>query len=95
MGARKEVTAELNFLSTLIAPAKQSDAFKLNLFGEKDGKAAAAPADPASQMITISKVSREEMEKMNRDLVAIMKEVDVKDAGGKEEDLLDLLDAAG
>eukprot|EP01006_Ploeotia_vitrea_P005535 TRINITY_DN11794_c0_g1_i1.p1 TRINITY_DN11794_c0_g1~~TRINITY_DN11794_c0_g1_i1.p1 ORF type:complete len:377 (-),score=50.37 TRINITY_DN11794_c0_g1_i1:141-1271(-) len=85
------VMGELKSLRELLGAPKVDKPVELNLFpsSEKD-------AGPATSEIVICKITREEMEKTNETLVGIVKDLNLDDGadGGKEQDLLDMLDQA-
>jgi hypothetical protein len=88
--AGSAVSRELQGLATMIGVAKTPDKLSINLFPD----AADDGAGPAQREIVISKVDAEEIRKNNQDLLKIADSMNVGGDGGKQKDLLALMDDA-
>lgn len=84
--------AELKLLRDMIGAKQPASAFKINLF--PDGGSDASPGSPGTREISISKITREDMEKTNRELVGVIASMDISGDGGKDKDMLELMDDA-
>ena len=72
---------ELNALSDLLGAPKATGQLNLNLFPGDD-----TPASGDTHMIEITKVSREEIEKVNPELCDVMKDMSVDAPAADEAD---------
>eukprot|EP00906_Rhabdomonas_costata_P005721 RCo008509 len=85
--------AELKLLRDMIGAKQPASAFKINLFPD-GGSESSPPGSPGTREIIISKITREEMEKTNRELVGVIASMNIKGDGGKDKDMLELMDDA-
>eukprot|EP00994_Dinema_validum_P008176 NODE_724_length_1391_cov_56.061848_g533_i0.p1 GENE.NODE_724_length_1391_cov_56.061848_g533_i0~~NODE_724_length_1391_cov_56.061848_g533_i0.p1 ORF type:complete len:376 (-),score=102.16 NODE_724_length_1391_cov_56.061848_g533_i0:173-1300(-) len=81
--------AELKALSDMLAPAAPVGSFKIKLFPD-----AGEDAGAATREISISKISREEMEKTNKELVGVIESMNIGESSSGEKDMLELMDDA-
>jgi hypothetical protein len=81
--------AELRLLGEIIGTKQPTSAFKINLFPDDSGA-----THEASREISISKISREEIEKTNKELVGLIESMNVGDAPSADKDMLELMDEA-
>lgn len=83
--------AELRLLGEIIGTKQPTSAFKINLFPDDSSGSAATEA---VKEISISKISREEIEKTNKELVGLIESMNVGDASSADKDMLELMDEA-
>lgn len=91
----------LNSLSSLIVganPAAATNSFKLNLFDDPNDDAPSSSPSAEAQIISISKMTREEVYSTNAELVSVIGTFQVQQPAAKQQaagdDLLDLMDSA-
>lgn len=83
--------AELRLLGDILGSKQPASAFKINLFPDT---ADCAGGPSHTREISISKITREDMEKTNQELVGVIESMNISHAGGSDKDMLDLMDEA-
>eukprot|EP01061_Rhynchopus_euleeides_P028970 TRINITY_DN4729_c0_g2_i1.p1 TRINITY_DN4729_c0_g2~~TRINITY_DN4729_c0_g2_i1.p1 ORF type:complete len:307 (+),score=103.41 TRINITY_DN4729_c0_g2_i1:642-1562(+) len=92
--------AELNALGTLLGVSAEKPSaqyFRVSLFDEaQDSGGAPAGSAANTEVITIPRMQREELQKCNPELCSVMAGMDISGGqDGKTDDLADLMDMAG
>eukprot|EP00993_Chasmostoma_nieuportense_P001249 NODE_2147_length_1267_cov_117.563158_g2041_i0.p1 GENE.NODE_2147_length_1267_cov_117.563158_g2041_i0~~NODE_2147_length_1267_cov_117.563158_g2041_i0.p1 ORF type:complete len:376 (-),score=106.31 NODE_2147_length_1267_cov_117.563158_g2041_i0:82-1209(-) len=82
--------AELKLLKDMIGTQSSDSGFKITLFPDSGEPS----TEPSNREISISKITREEMEKTNQELLGVIESMNIAEDGGMEKDMLELMDQA-